>query len=254
MSYKRLKVSIFEHPLVEQAVAFVRSDKLVLSLKSYNDKKLTTQELDDIRKAASRKLTHYMIPKFTFQIDAFPKTPNGKLDKKRLPDPPGWNDFAVAIDKPIKMATYDEGNMISSIVCSMIATSRGIRVSSSSSFASIGIDSLGAILFLRELSRHFGGIRIDPKTLYSAGVTIKSFSLELYNQLEEQKPDVLKRLDIVEELYDDDSDCTTSIPTELYSSFFQNAILSNLRLIEGTSWNPCIYGYLGTCSRWLVLS
>jgi len=86
-----------EHPLVEQAVALVRNDKILTYLKACDDKKLSIHELDDIKDFASKKLTYYMMPKFTCQVESFPKTPNGKLDKKQFPDPDGWNDFAVTM-------------------------------------------------------------------------------------------------------------------------------------------------------------
>jgi hypothetical protein len=114
----------------------------------------------------------------------------------------------------------------------MIASSRGIRLTGSSSFASIGIDSLGAVLFLREVSYKFGGIRIDPKALYSAGVTIKSFARSLYNQLKETNPEILKNLSLSEESDSLEGD-KALLPSDIYNTFFQKAVLSNIRLLEG---------------------
>ena len=78
-----------QHDLVQQAVALVRDNKLVLYLKlssrvSNNDTKKTLQ---DIKEFASRSLTYYMVPKAVVVVSVFPQTANGKLDRKALPDP-----------------------------------------------------------------------------------------------------------------------------------------------------------------------
>lgn len=57
-----------EHSLVEEAVA-IEEIILIIYAKSYNSKTISNQELDDIAKFASKKLTYYMIPKFTYQTD-----------------------------------------------------------------------------------------------------------------------------------------------------------------------------------------
>ena len=44
-------------------------------------------DFDDLRKEIGKSLTPYMIPKVFLQIDEIPLTPNGKVDKKALPEP-----------------------------------------------------------------------------------------------------------------------------------------------------------------------
>ncbi len=57
---------------------------------------------DDLTKHMAKSLTPYMIPKFMMQIDKFPLTPNGKIDKKALPE----GEVATK-DRVIKEASTD---------------------------------------------------------------------------------------------------------------------------------------------------
>ena len=50
---------------------------------------------------------------------------------------------------------------------------RGRRPVLANSFASIGVDSLGAVMFIKYLSDSVGGIRIEPSKIYAPGVTIR---------------------------------------------------------------------------------
>ncbi|MDR6224079.1 non-ribosomal peptide synthetase [Desmospora profundinema] len=44
----------------------------------------------EVKSYLGRKLPDYMIPSFVMTVDAIPLTPNGKVDKHRLPKPDGW--------------------------------------------------------------------------------------------------------------------------------------------------------------------
>lgn len=50
---------------------------------------------------------------------------------------------------------------------------RGRRPLLSNSFASIGVDSLGAVMFIKYLSDSLGGLRLEPAKIYAPGVTIR---------------------------------------------------------------------------------
>ena len=76
-------------------------------------------------------------------------------------------------------------------ICDTIEKLRGRRPAFSSSFASIGVDSLGAVMFIKYLSDSLGGIRIEPSKIYAAGITIKSFAEALLIRLEREKPEAL---------------------------------------------------------------
>ena len=63
-----------------------------------------TKEIDkeDLTKHMAKSLTPYMIPKVMMQLDKFPLTPNGKIDKKVLPEPQ-----VEATNREIKEATTE---------------------------------------------------------------------------------------------------------------------------------------------------
>jgi peptidoglycan/LPS O-acetylase OafA/YrhL len=84
-----------------------------------------------------------------------------------------------------------------SLVSHILATveqTTGIKLLSRASFAAMGVDSLGAVLFIKRLSDSLGGLRIEPKKLYMAGMTIKRFASELQEELLKNNPDVLIKL------------------------------------------------------------
>lgn len=58
-------------------------------------------------------------------------------------------------------------------ICDVIEKVRGKRPTYSNSFASIGVDSLGAVMFIKYLSDSVGGLRIEPSKIYAPGVTIR---------------------------------------------------------------------------------
>ena len=164
----------------------------------------------------------------------FPETANGKLDRNALPDPS--DDDAVVnhdmlsdvvedadasntddrVHREHGYVTVTNGDLsctekgqlqqqqqrgtwaLTRHICIIIEKVRGRRPlrTGAASFASIGVDSLGAVLFVKYLSESVGGVKIDPLTVYAPGVTVRSFAEDLYKRLEEKHPEVLHALGI----------------------------------------------------------
>lgn len=77
------------HPAVQQAVTIVREDepgdqRLVAYLVAHAGQTITSAEL---RQLARASLPAYMVPIFFLILQAFPQTPNGKVDRRALPVP-----------------------------------------------------------------------------------------------------------------------------------------------------------------------
>ncbi|MEW6445860.1 MAG: amino acid adenylation domain-containing protein [Pseudomonadota bacterium] len=77
------------HPSIAEALVMVREDtpgdqRLVAYLVPHADHAICTETL---RKHVQDHLPNYMVPGFFIELDIFPLTPNGKIDRKALPIP-----------------------------------------------------------------------------------------------------------------------------------------------------------------------
>lgn len=58
-------------------------------------------EKDEIRDYASKLLPHYMVPSHFIQLEEFPVTPSGKIDRKALPEPVEETTDPIGDDTPL---------------------------------------------------------------------------------------------------------------------------------------------------------
>ena len=94
-------------------------------------------EISDIRKYLEKYLPSYMIPECYMQMDALPHTPNGKTDKKALPEPQN-NIVKANIIPPRNDIDTELVNIFKDLL-------KLPNVSIDSSFFELGGDSLSAI-------------------------------------------------------------------------------------------------------------
>lgn len=91
-----IEVIISQHPAVKQTVITVwepaAGDKRIAAYISRFDDSI---QIDTIRDWARQQLPAHMVPTEWIFVEQFPLTPNGKLDRKALPDPSGaqQNDY-----------------------------------------------------------------------------------------------------------------------------------------------------------------
>jgi amino acid adenylation domain-containing protein len=80
---------LLEHEAVHQAVVVARADSTgeqrLVAYVVYADGQRASVE--SLRESLSGRLPHYMIPSVFETLQAFPLTPNGKVDRKGLPEP-----------------------------------------------------------------------------------------------------------------------------------------------------------------------
>ena len=183
---------------VSHAVVVLRDARLVLYVKAAAPP-LTEADLEDIRTRAARKLMPYMIPKATVVVEGFSLTVTGKIDRKVLPPAPdvpkpqaisanetpgtpntrmSFSDCPESLEFTVgsTASTVARRNTLEAILLKAVVQMRGRRISPNANFSSIGVDSLGSVLFMKYISDTFGGVRISPASLYGPGVTVRSFA------------------------------------------------------------------------------
>lgn len=76
------------HPQIQQAIVIAREDlpgdKRLIAYAIASDKSLTSSQL---RQFLKQKLPEYMVPSALVLLETLPITPNGKVDRQRLPEP-----------------------------------------------------------------------------------------------------------------------------------------------------------------------
>ena len=149
------------HPAVRQAVVIAREAgpgllRLVAYVVYRPGEDLT---VSDLRRFLRRQLPEYMVPSVVVSIDAVPLTPNGKLDRARLPDP-FKNASPTGADFEPPAAGTEE---------SMAAIWRDVlkveRVGANDNFFELGGHSLLSLRVVAAVEKQLGW-RMDPRTLF----------------------------------------------------------------------------------------
>ncbi len=109
------------------------------------------KSVNNIKSILQKELPSYMIPSFIIVLDQIPKTPNGKIDRKSLPDPvyvnggrllPEKNDSVSSTELVIKKVWYE--------------VLRTDNFDNASNFFDIGGDSLLAIGLISKINEELG--------------------------------------------------------------------------------------------------
>lgn len=235
-----------EHMLVEQAVVVVRQNTLVAYLKLRGAETLSQNTRRELHAHIGKHLTHYMLPKYAVQVREFTLTASGKLDRLNLP-PHNLDTDSNVFDRASSITT--EGTdadwrscrrSMADHICDIIEAIRGRRPKPFAYFTTVGVDSLGAVLFIRNLSDTLGGYRIDPARIYAPNVTIAMIAREIHEHLAASNPSLLADLGITCTLADyeqrnsmeggkgDGADANDAVERD-----FEGGVLSNIRLLEG---------------------
>nr|WP_324251528.1 non-ribosomal peptide synthase/polyketide synthase [Photorhabdus thracensis] len=154
---REIETRLVEHPAVQEAV--------VLALGEGQDKRLVAYvvaETDDelansLRSHLSAMLPDYMVPAAFVQLDAFPLTPNGKLDRRALPAP-GDDAFA----RQIYEAPQGEIETALAVIWGQLL---GVeQISRHDNFFALGGHSLLVVRMIESLRRI--GLGVSVQTLF----------------------------------------------------------------------------------------
>ncbi|MHB9796208.1 amino acid adenylation domain-containing protein [Pseudomonas sp. MT3] len=139
-------------PGVREAVVIARDAGQVKQLVGY----VTGQIDTDLRAALLEELPDYMVPAQIVQLERMPLTPNGKLDRKALPEP----DFSL-LQKTYRAPQSEREQTLAAIWCAVLGLE---RVGLDDNFFELGGDS---IVSIQVVSRaRAAGLQLSPKDLF----------------------------------------------------------------------------------------
>jgi amino acid adenylation domain-containing protein len=138
---------LMTHPEIKEAIVITREDKETPYLCSYY---VSTKEftVTSLREHLLHQLPDYMIPSFFTKIEKIPLTPNGKVDKKALPDP----DIKAG-DEYIAPRNETEGDLVK--IWSQILKIDGESIGIDSDFFELGGHSLNATAMISKVHKEF---------------------------------------------------------------------------------------------------
>ena len=148
-----------EHPSVKESVAAVKDDeagnkKLVAYVVQEAGSQASASEL---RQKVRERLPEYMVPQQLIKLDSIPLTPNGKVDRKRLPDVEGT---ALAVNQYVAPRTTTEATLAEIWQRVLMVDRVGIN----DNFFELGGDSIVSIQIIAQAKEV--GLQLTPKDLF----------------------------------------------------------------------------------------
>jgi amino acid adenylation domain-containing protein len=155
-----IEACLSQHPQVRDAVVLAQGDgrdqRLVAYVVAESDESLAAV----LRAHVAAALPEYMVPAAFVRLDAFPLTPNGKLDRRALPAPDN--------DALVRQAYEAPQGELETTLAAMWAELLGVeRVGRHDSFFALGGHSLLAVQMIGR-SRTALGLSISMRTLFEA--------------------------------------------------------------------------------------
>ena len=168
-----IETRLLEFENIKEAVVIVNESRS-------NEKKLSAYlilkkkdkiDINSLIAFLKEKVPDYMVPSFYIELDKFPLTPNGKIDRKALPEP----EENIIIKDETKFHYSDGFEKEVAIIWKDILEIK--KISNTDNFFAIGGTSLLAIRLINKLSERFD---IDlPLSIIFDSPTISKLSAEI---------------------------------------------------------------------------
>ena len=185
-----IETQLNQHAAIQSSVVIAREDKP-------GDKRLAAYyipnptvaiSVSELRADLKKSLPDYMIPSFFMEMEEFPLTPNGKIDRKRLPEPDAsWTapETNVSPETPME-------KMIAAIWTEVLDIE---QISSSDNFFDLGGHSLLSMRVINELEKKTGK-RINPREMVfqTLGEIAGSFKTDNLSVEKKQSDGLTKKL------------------------------------------------------------
>ncbi|RVW00669.1 non-ribosomal peptide synthase/polyketide synthase [Rhodococcus xishaensis] len=152
-----VEAALASNPDVRHGAVLVRktpvgANYLAAYVVANGDREVTA---DDLRAWAADRLPEYMVPSAFVMLDAFPLTPNGKLDRRALPEP----DLTAAAEHVAPRTDLE------ATLCALIAGVLGLeRVGVTDDFFALGGDSIVAIQLVSQARRE--GLSVSARDVF----------------------------------------------------------------------------------------
>ncbi|MEO3827710.1 amino acid adenylation domain-containing protein [Actinomadura sp. B10D3] len=140
-----IEAALTAHPAVRQAVVVVRDERLVGYLVPAEGAPDGPPDAPGLRALLARTLPDYMIPAVYVPLARIPLTPNGKLDKRALPDP---GDAAVRARGAYAAPRTPGEAQVAAVWADVLGVE---RVGILDGFFELGGDSISAVALVGEL-------------------------------------------------------------------------------------------------------
>jgi amino acid adenylation domain-containing protein/non-ribosomal peptide synthase protein (TIGR01720 family) len=150
-----IEAALLDQPDVEAAVVVVREDGAARRLAAYV---VGEAQPEALRTQLRDRLPDYMIPVQWAKLAELPITPNGKIDKKRLPDP----DVGATRASPAYEAPRDELEAALATVWQSILNVE--RIGIHDNFFELGGDSILTIQAVAQMAER--GLRVSTRQLF----------------------------------------------------------------------------------------
>lgn len=177
---------LLTHPSVLEAVVLDKKDKQdLVFLCAYI---LTDKSIDpnEVKQFLAASLPDYMVPSFIVELDKIPLTVNGKVDKRKLPEPEGANSGAVYVAP--ENETQEKLVEIWKQILGIEGNDKAIGINDH--FFDLGGHSLKSIMLSSRILKEFGK-QIGLRQLYE-NLTIKAISELITSDILENNSDEIK--------------------------------------------------------------
>ncbi|WP_338925843.1 amino acid adenylation domain-containing protein [Mycetohabitans endofungorum] len=154
-----IEACLTAHPQVRDAVVLATGEGSAKRLVAYVQAEADEHLASTLRAQVVASLPEYMVPSAFVRLDAFPLTPNGKLDRRALPAP--------STDALAHQAYEAPQGELETTLAAIWAELLGVeRVGRHDSFFALGGHSLLAVQFIERLRRR--GLSVSVRLLFEA--------------------------------------------------------------------------------------
>lgn len=146
-----IEVVLSQHPTIKSNVVISRKDRsgenrLIAYYIVQTEKSVSP---DKLKAHLQEKLPDYMVPSIMMEVKKFPLTPNGKIDRKALPEP----EHLEPVTRQFISSRTPNENLLASIWTEILGVS---DISMNDDFFKLGGHSLLAVELMMEIEKHRG--------------------------------------------------------------------------------------------------